>query len=459
MAEIQTIIQLRNDTANAWETEAGKATPLMPGEAAAVFTKNGKVKLMIGANKENGTFADALQVGGEDAQVFQSEILKAEDLVDENGGAKDDDNIIVELTTGAEVHAGDMAIIKKYINGVDGAVSYTSYVYELENGWVAMDGNYSAENVFLKDNITLAGEYTQVGNLTKTKNGTATFATAGLSVAEAFKKMLSATLQPKITANPSISVTLANAGAKEVGTIFSPSYTTGFEDGSYTYASTTGATLDGTYTVTTSGYATTRANDASFTDNKGKDEESNTGASGTFTSFVVDEDTSYKLSASAKHTAGNVAKDNLGGDSSPVIQIVAGTKTANSSAVTGYRAKFFGWYNSKALDPTALTSADIRKLAVTGTVGTTERPLTAIPSGDKAVTTTKMQQMFFAAPKGTYTSVSVANDTNGAPQTVKGPVNVKVEGANGFTAVDYDVFYIDNDGAEGGTTVFDITLA
>ena len=38
-------------------------------------------------------------------------------------------------------------------------------------------------------------------------------------------------------------------------------------------------------------------------------------------------------------------------------------------------------------------------------------------------------------------------------------LTVKVEGANGFTAVDYDVFYIDNDGAESGSTTFNITIA
>ena len=70
-----------------------------------------------------------------------------------------------------------------------------------------------------------------------------------------------------------------------------------------------------------------------------------------------------------------------------------------------------------------------------------------------------MQQMFFAAPKGKYTSVAVANNTNGAPQTVTKITDVSVEGANGFTATAYDVWYIDNAGAESGETTFKVTIA
>ena len=71
-----------------------------------------------------------------------------------------------------------------------------------------------------------------------------------------------------------------------------------------------------------------------------------------------------------------------------------------------------------------------------------------------------MQQMFFAFPKGVKSSVSVANSTNGAPQTVtKLSTTVKVNGANGYEAVDYDVFYISNAAAESGSTTFKITIA
>ena len=69
--------------------------------------------------------------------------------------------------------------------------------------------------------------------------------------------------------------------------------------------------------------------------------------------------------------------------------------------------------------------------------------------------TSKMQQMFFAAPKGRVSSVSISNAVNGAPLTVtKG--SASVEGANGYTAAEYDLFYVANAVAEGGDSKWNI---
>ena len=76
----------------------------------------------------------------------------------------------------AEKQDGDVAIVKAKI--AEGKYSYTSYVYDsvldteaedTTHGWSAMDGNYSAANVFLNDKITLAGNYTSIGNYNKGK--------------------------------------------------------------------------------------------------------------------------------------------------------------------------------------------------------------------------------------------------------------------------------------------------
>jgi hypothetical protein len=110
---------------------------------------------------------------------------------------------------------------------------------------------------------------------------------------------------------------------------------------------------------------------------------------------------------------------------------------------------FYGYYSEKKLNPSALTSDQIRALGVR----------TSLPSGAKAITTNKMQQMFFAAPKGKYNTIAVANSTNGAPQTVTKITDVMVEGANKYTAAAYDVWYVDNAGAESGSTTFDVTIS
>lgn len=75
---------------------------------------------------------EKLEKGG---SIFQSEILTS--AADQN-----DEIIIGTLVAGAELRAGDIAIIKRYINGASGKVSYTSYVYDPENGWIAISDDY-----------------------------------------------------------------------------------------------------------------------------------------------------------------------------------------------------------------------------------------------------------------------------------------------------------------------------
>ena len=124
----------------------------------------------------------------------------------------------------------------------------------------------------------------------------------------------------------------------------------------------------------------------------------------------------------------------------------------NSSAVTGFRSYFYGYKQANGvLDVNNLTSSDIRGLM---TARNQTKPTT--------METNKMQQMFFAFPADSdvadakIASVSVANSTNGAPQTVT-HTTVEVEGANGYDAITYDVFYVSNATAESGTTKFNIT--
>ena len=167
MAEITTRIVLRNDTAEAWGTDAGKATILHAGEAA-VEIKDGKAKLKI-ATAENQTYANAPYFGAPEAQVFQVEL--AED-------ALDIEEAIAAVVNGAELAPGDVAIVKAGIAG--DKKSYTSYVWDGAN-WAATDGNYNAENVYFGTDITLAGSYDKVGNVALSDG---TLRASGKSLAE-----------------------------------------------------------------------------------------------------------------------------------------------------------------------------------------------------------------------------------------------------------------------------------
>lgn len=448
MAEINTRIILRNDTADKWATEAGAATPLKPGEAAVEIV-NGKAKLKVGI-AEDSTFASAPYIGGAEANVFQIEL--AEDETDIEAA-------IDEVVGETELAIGDIAIVKAGIAG--DKHSYTSYVWDGAN-WAATDGNYSAANVYTNSKITLAGDYgkdsrndkiTSIGNLRIGDE-----IAAGTSMQDILKRILTQTLQPGTPTQPAATIKLYNgsatseAGAVEVGTVFTPRYSASLSAGSYTYGPATGITATG-YTVSSVGRKTVNGATA---DTK---EDSATTASGTFDAFTVDEDTNYKVSVSITHGEGPIAKDNLGGASDPEVKIAAGTKTDDSTAVTGYRGCFYGYYSEKKLTPSALTSAQVRALCTAP-----KSTLAGFLSYDNTnkyyyVITNKMQQMFFAAPKGKYSSVAVANSTNGAPQTVTKITDIDVEGLNGFAAADYDVWYVDNAGAESGETKFKVTIS
>lgn len=447
MAELKTIITLRQGTTAEW---ASSPVILKQGEAGLEYLADGSVKIKAGDGQH--LWSELKYIGSDvkSANVFQVE-LSADDI---------DDIAAIEAQVAAEnatKQDGDVAIVKALIS--EGKYSYTSYVYDktldvedenTSHGWSAMDGNYSAANVFLKDQITLAGDYgqdsrkdkiTSIGNL---RIGD-TIA-AGTSIQSLFMDMLSQRLQPSITSNPSAAITLyidgatksKTAGAVEVGTTINPYYVASLNDGAYTYEETTGVTAK-SYSVTSTGRKTVDGAAADAT------EDSATTPNGFFSSFVVDDDTNYKLSVTIPHTAGNVAKDNLGSPSDPTIQIAEGTVSKTSGAVSGYRAWFCGYKNgdNALTDPTAITSEQIRALGNA-----------ANGSWKSEMSVSKMKQMYFAAPKGKGSKPTIKDKSTTAPQTVLGPIEIEVAGANSFTATTYEVWYVANaDAASGDATL------
>ena len=404
---LNTRIVLRNDTAQKWST----ANPVLLKGEAGYETDTNKLKFGDGTTHYN----DLPYFGGTAVAVYETEINAGTEHIEAITGVVD----------GAPLHAGDIAIVKELI--ADGKRQYTAYVYD-GSKWTAMDGNYSAENVYLKDNITLAGNYTQVGNLIKSASGTATFSVAGKSIAAALMEIFSKRLQPTAT-QPSCGITLTGAGAKEVGTLFTPSYTTSFNPGSYTYGPATGVTAS-TYSV--SDGATTL-----------------TTATGSFAQLTVSDNTNYKLTLSVTHTAGVVANDNLGAASSPEVKIQAGTKSATSSAVTGYRNMFFGTMTTKPVD---ITSADVRALTTKQAKGNVTDKSIAIPTGALRV--------IFAVPSDKQiTSIKDVNGLNAQILSSFTTKKVQVEGANAFTPIEYTVYYMDYANANDTANSYLVTVA
>lgn len=404
---LKTTIQFRRDTTANWEANKD----FVPKAGEPCFdTDKGTLKIGDGT-----TAYENLKVSGASASHYEG--VRAD--------SETDTQVIERVLTASDKEAqkGDIFIVKSLIAG--DKYSYTAYVY---NGtdWEAMDGNYSAANVFIDSDVTLAGNFTSVGNYAKGKK-----LNAGTSVQQMLMDMLSQRLQPASPTEPAVSVTF-NSGAKEVGTKITPTYSAALSAGSYTYGPATGI----------------KAKTWSVVAKDGNTEvDTLTAASGTFDEITVEEGTSYTVTATATHDAGAVALDNLGSVSNPEKKIAAGSKSKTSAAITGYRAWFYGFKGADGLiDVENITSANVRGLTSSnGSIPTT-------------LTTNKMQQMFFAAPKGKIKSVAVANATNGAPQTVTKVTDIMVEGANSFTAVAYDVFYVSNAGAESGSTKYNITV-
>ena len=402
-----------------------RAVGYVDGVNAAMDSRVDALEAKFGEGE--GSVADMIQ---DEATAREAAVSTAVKNLTNNVYEVSSDSVDVDtLTAGLTPNAGDILIVTSTANNIK-----TAYAYD-DSGWVACDGNVDATKVILKDNITLAGDYTQVGNLTKAKTGTATFSTAGKSVAAALTEIFSKRLQPGNPTQPAVSLTFSQAKAYEVGTKVTPTYSASLSAGSYTYGPSTGITAT--------------AWDVDAIDN-GTTVESKTTASGSFSEITVEEDTRYKIVATATHGAGPVAKDNLGDPSNPVKQISAGSKSKEVGSITGFRSVFYGYKaGGSTLDVANLTSAQIRGL---GNAATTTKPT--------SMTTNKMQQMFFAfvQPKSGHAAKPVVKDaTNGAPQTVSGPITVNVEGANGYEAIPYDVYYVSNAAAASGELKFNIT--
>lgn len=315
----------------------------------------------------------------------------------------------------------------------------TNKLFKMGDGttnWTALEafydpsqitGNIDADTLFFTKDLVFTQAF---GKYSPDSSGSVTIPTEtnDMSIQDLLESAFSEEKNPTIT-QPSTSVTLTGAGAKEVGTEFTPSYSVGFNKGSYQYGpSDTG--------VTVTGYAVTDTNDGSSTTQ-----------TGSFTKFTVGDDTNYKVNVTTSYSDGAIPKTNLGNDYA-AGQIKAGSKTASSAAVTGYRNEFYGTLTTK---PAQMTSADIRGLTgkkqqTTGTVSV------SIPVG--------AMRVVFAVPSSkVVNSVLDVNGLNAQIFSSFTHTTVQVEGANGYTAQEYNVYYLDYANANDTANTYTFTVA
>lgn len=311
-----------------------------------------------------------------------------------------------------EFVGGDVLIVTNSI-GIKSAYHFNG------EDWVACDGNVDASKVIMPIDITLAGSYTQVGNLTKTSTGTAKFATKGKSVAAALQEMLSKREQPGTPTKPSISCTASGMSEVEVGTTVTPGWKVSLNSGSYTYGPVTGITPKA-WTIT---------------DSKGNTSHE---ASGTFPSFVVTDNENYSYTVTVTHDAGAIAYDNLGDESNPVVRIAANSAPAVSkTGLKGYRK----WFTYVGTNTDTIDSVWIRGKA------TSQGKASSAATKNNVAIAAGTKRVVVAIPKSVSKTLKSVIDVDGMGLDVIGNFTlseVMVEGANGATAVAYNVWVCEN---------------
>lgn len=324
----------------------------------------------------------------------------------------------------------DICIVKELIQ--DDKYSYTAYVYN-NGAWNAMDGNYNAENVYFDENLTFTKE---VGYLTL-ENGKATLASAGKNMKQVFEMLFSKEEDPDVT-QPSVSwTTVSNMGSKEVGTKVSPSYTVALNTGSYEYGPTPTGVAAASYSVIlTDGTTAT---------------QTLTAASGTFDEITVTDNMKLSLKATITHSAGLNPYTNLN-NTNDELAIAAGSKTATyGTNLTGYRKIFHGALSTEdALDSVAIRALKngVKNGAMTITWKASDytsplRYIIAIPSDTKTITSAILTSSWNTPITDLYE---------------KQTATISVEGANGYTAVPYDIYIYRPGTGVGSDEVHSVTI-
>mgnify|MGYP006972646593 CR=1 FL=1 len=397
MATLNIRIQLRNDTAENWTTQ----NPILLKGEMGVEIDTGKTKIGNGTDhwktlKYSGVDEDTIKGIIDNNRSAFTEVVP-------NEGETDAQALARVITNPKK---GDMAVVVRTF--VEGKESYTAYIHD-GTGFKAMDGNYSADNVYFDKDLTYTAN---IGVLTVPSSGSGTIQASGKNVKEVLAGILAKEKNPSATA-PAVTIgTQTNFGTFEIGTKKNLVYSATLSAGSYTYGPATGITAK-TWEATCTGVA-----------------GSKTTASGTFEN-VVAEATPKTVTVKATYDAGAIPKTNLGNEY-PAGQIKAGSASKTSSNLVGVRYMFWGPMADASAE---LNSANIRALAHNKASGTGNLSTFGAGAGAKKVVV--------AVPAGRRITKVIMPSALNADVTslfVKQGTQVQVQGANAYAAAAYDVY-------------------
>ena len=344
MALLNTTIILRNDSTVNWL--ANENVILARGEVAIEFLANGKAKMKIGDGEK--TWAQLSYFGGESAKYY--DVVPE---VDEDGSIEIHLDAITRVVNGATLSSGDIAVVKETF--APGKTQYTAYVYDGDAAtWKAMDGNYSADNVYTAKDLTLAGNFTTIGNYEK-----GDVIAAGTSLQDVLSGMLQQELYPTANDKPSASISVSG-GSGEVGSSYTlPTATLTITDvGSYEYGDKETGITFAIGNVTLSQGSNSKTNDAIMT----KGSTLKLQATDTETLYT-DAAKSYTFTATASYEQSpKIPVTNLGNPYEdariPAGSVSIADKTATFS---GYRYAFAGGTTAATLDSTVVRSMSAKK--------------------------------------------------------------------------------------------------
>lgn len=415
MATLNIRIQLRNDTAENWTN----ANPVLLKGEMGVEIDTGKTKIGNGTDHWK-----TLKYSGVDEDTIKGIIDKnrnAVEFIEANEGETDAQALARVITAPKK---GDIGIVEQTKNGI--GEFYTAYIHD-GTGFKAMDGNYSADNVYFDKDLTYTAN---IGVLTVPSTGSGTIQASGKNVKEVLAGILAKEKNPSATA-PAVTIgTQTNFGTFEIGTKKNLVYGATLSAGSYTYGPATGITAK-TWEATCTGVT-----------------GSKTTASGTFEN-VVAEATPKTVTVKATYDAGAIPVTNLG-NPYPAGQIKAGSASKVSGSLVGVRYMFWG----PMVDASAeLNSANIRALAhkeeskaktlaTFGAGAGAKKVVVAVPAGRKI---TKV--LLTSAMNADITSIFVKQGTQS-----------QVEGAEGYTAAAYDV-YVYQPASIGAGETYAVTIS
>lgn len=424
---LTTRIALRTDTTENWQ----RVDPvLLKGEFAITLDAGQAPKIKVGVD-------GVLKWSEIDYTLDVAALLTtmeglAEDAVTAGlasvGGEVYQVSALSDIT--ATPKKGDIAIVSDTIAG--DKKQLTAYVYDSSNSkWVAMDGNYNADNVFFSEDIVFTKD---VGTITIPASGSTTYEATGKSLKEVLAGIFAKEDNENLkSTDPSLSI---NESTKyvEIGSTVTPTFSTTFDDGAYKYGpDPTGVTVvEDSYEVSNNKTAQTVLS-----------------SSGSFNDYTFTDVSSYTVTAKCDTTTGSAPKSNIGVEySAQAFSAIEGLTSAAKTLYSSYKPNFYGYTTSAnklaTIDATTLTSTFIRGLQNNQKQTTTPVSSYKINEG--------WFQFFYAMPLGRKTTLT-AKDANNITFTVNKVANVTIQHEGDAQSTDYVVFCINNAAQYGATTI------